>query len=154
MKKYTQIGTISIAVFIPLLLIFIIRLFHSGVSLQWESIGLQVLVLVLLVCLLTFYKLTICIDETTISFTFGIGWFGRSYKFSEIKSCEPVKNPWLAGIGIRWMGNGWLYNVSGLKAIKLIFKHKTSIVRIGTNVPKEICALVREKLSNRTNQSK
>lgn len=97
-----------------------------------------------------FLQADIRIDKTTISFTFGIGWFGRSYKFSEIQSCKPVRNPWLAGIGIRWMGNGWLYNVSGLKAIELIFKNKKSVVRIGAGIPDEICTLVRKKLSDTT----
>lgn len=38
--------------------------------------------------------------------------------------------------------SGWLFNVSGLKAIELRFKHKTSVVRIGTNNPDEISQLI------------
>ncbi len=146
MKKYTQFGTFCLVIFVPILLILIIRLFMIGISFDPESIGLQALILIIFACLFTFYKLTIFIDEKNVSFKFGIDWFGKSYQFSEIESCEAVKNPILAGIGIRWLGNGWLYNVSGFKAIELTFRNKKSIVRIGTDKPEEITQVIQEKI--------
>lgn len=44
--------------------------------------------------------------------------------------------------------NGWLYNVSGLKAIELRFKHKISVVRIGTNNPDEISQLIQSLIGS------
>ena len=44
--------------------------------------------------------------------------------------------------------NGWLYNVSGLKAIELRFKHKPSVVRIGTDNPHEISQLIQSLIGS------
>lgn len=38
--------------------------------------------------------------------------------------------------------NGWLYNVTGLKAIELQFNNKKSVVRIGTNQSEEISEII------------
>jgi hypothetical protein len=40
------------------------------------------------------------------------------------------------------LSNGWLYSVSGLKAIELQFKNRKSVIRIGTDNPEEIADLV------------
>lgn len=145
-KKYSQSGFIVI-IFLPAILISGIGIYKTGDFTSTESIILAFSCLTLLACMLVFYKLTILIDERSISFKFGIGWFGKKYKFTEIESCEIVSNNILHGIGIRWIGTGWLYNVSAGKAIELRFKNKKSVVRIGTDKPREICELVRERLS-------
>lgn len=147
MKKYTQFGTFIVLVISPILFFTCIGMLGIGLSADAESIILLLTCLTMLACLLVFYKLTILIDNEHVSFKFGMGWFGKKYKLSEIDSCVPVKNQVLHGIGIRFIGNGWLYNVSGLKAIELRFKNKKSVVRIGTDKPEEICELVRERLS-------
>jgi hypothetical protein len=61
---------------------------------------------------------------------------------ADIQSCKAVRNNPLSGIGIRMIPGGWLYNVSGLKAIELTFKNKKSKVRIGTDKPGEIAELL------------
>lgn len=145
-KKFTQLGTICIAVFLPILIMEGIVLYKTGISDDPKFIILSLVWILIFFCLLTFYKMTIRIDGNAISFKFGIGWFGKTYPLSEIESCEAVRNHWLAGIGIRWLGNGWLYNVSGLKAIELRFKNKKSVVRLGSNKPDEICENLRKYL--------
>jgi hypothetical protein len=72
----------------------------------------------------------------------GVGLFGKTYKLNQIESCSPIKNSPIFGIGIRIIPNGWLYNVTGTSAIELRFKGKSSVVRIGTNIPDEICKAV------------
>lgn len=139
MKKYTQTGAFIIAIFAIILIVLPIGLFQFEKSPKAETVYFGFILLAVLVSLLFFYKLTITVDEKGISFKFGIGWFGKKYLFSEIASCKPVRNKWYYGIGIRYLGNGWLYNVSGLKAIELTFKNKKSVVRIGTDQPEEIC---------------
>ena len=63
------------------------------------------------------------------------------------------------GVGIRMLSNGWLYNVSGLKAVELQFNNRKSIIRIGTNKPDEISQLIQsliaggEVLNNETGNS-
>jgi len=141
-KKYTQFGTFTVAVLAPILLFFVFRLIKLSGNQGPQTIVFLIVASTMLIALLNFYKLTIFIDNNYFSFKLGIGLIGKSYKLSDIKSCTPVRNSAFLGIGIRMLGNGWLYNVTGLKAIELQFYSKDSIVRIGTNRPEEISEVV------------
>jgi hypothetical protein len=146
-KKYTQFGTFSVIIMLPLLLLFTGLLIKSGLTNSPDFYVHIFLVLTFLVCLLIFYKLTIIVDRTSVSFRLGIGLISKSYKISDIKFCRPVSNSVISGIGIRMLPNGWLYNVSGLKAIELQFINKKSVIRIGTNRPDEISQLVQSLIA-------
>jgi hypothetical protein len=143
-KKYTQFGTFTVIIMSVLLIVFASLLIKHGFSADQETYLYAFLVVIFLICLLTFYKLTIIVDNTTVSFKLGIGLLGKSYQISEIKSCNSVKNLWIYGVGIRKLPNGWLYNVSGFKAIELRFKDRTKVIRIGTNRPDEIAGVIKE----------
>ena len=97
-----------------------------------------------------FYQLTIIVDSSNVSFKLGIGLVRKSYKISDLKSCKPVTNSALNGIGIRMLSNGWLYNVTGLKAIELQFKNRKSVIRIGTDRPEEISELIQSLIGGDT----
>ena len=101
-----------------------------------------ILALSMIMCLLIFYKLTIFLDNTSISFKLGIGLISRKYFFTDIQSCKAVRNSPVFGVGIRMIPDGWLYNVSGLSAVELTFKNKKSRVRIGTDKPDEISEIL------------
>jgi hypothetical protein len=141
-KKYTQFGTFSVIALLPILIVFGILSIKTGINGSFEFTIMLLVALTFLICLLTFYKLTIKVSSTQVSFKMGVGLWHKSYKLSEIASCKPVKNAIFWGIGVRMLPNGWLYNVSGFKAIELRFKNRTSVVRIGTNRPEEISELV------------
>jgi len=141
-KKFTQFGTFTVIIMSVLLIVFAILLINHGFSAESETYLYAILVFTSLTCLLLFYKLTIIVDNEAISFKLGIGLLGKSYEISEIKSCRPVKNLWIYGVGIHKLPNGWLYNVSGLKAIELRFKDSTRVVRIGTDNPDEIAGVI------------
>ena len=141
-KKYIQFGTVSVVILLPLFLLFAVLAIKSALANSSELIVLGIVAFTFFLCLLTFYKLTITIDSTHVSFKLGIGLFSKSYKIANISSCTPVTNSAFYGIGIRMLPNGWLYNVSGLKAIELRFKHKASVIRIGTNKPDEVSQFI------------
>lgn len=141
-RKYKQFGTISVIILLPLLLLFTGMLIKSGLTNSPDFFIHIFLVVTFLLCVLTFYQLTITVNETHVAFKLGIGLWNKKYKISDVKSCKPVTNSVISGIGIRMLPNGWLYNVSGLKAVELQFKNKKSIIRIGTNKPEEISELV------------
>lgn len=147
-KKYTQFGTFSVAIMLPFFLLFAVLMIKSALVNSPDFYILTILSLTFLVCLLIFYKLTIAVDNTHISFKLGIGLISKSYRIADLSSCTPITNSALFGIGIRLLPNGWLYNVSGLKAIELRFKHKTSVVRIGTNNPGEISQLIQSLIGS------
>lgn len=137
-KTYTQFGKLSVAVMLPLLILSVIMLVSIGLDELITIVTFSFVILTLLICLLIFYKLTISVSDTYVSFSLGIGLVSRKYPISDIKSCKPVKNNILTGVGIRMLTNGWLYNVSGLHAIELTFKNRKSVVRIGTDKPEEV----------------
>ena len=147
-KKFTQFGTVSVAILLPLFLLFAGLTIKSALANTPELIVLSILALTLLLCLLTFYKLTITVDNTHVSFNLGIGLVSKSYKIEDISSCTPITNSAIYGIGIRLLPGGWLYNVSGLKAIELRFKHKASVIRIGTNKPDEISQFIQSLMGS------
>lgn len=148
-KKYTQFGTFSVVIMLPLLLLFSVLLIKSWLANTPDFYIHIFLVLTFLICLLIFYKLTIIVDRTHVSFKLGIGLVRKTYKIEDLKSCKAVTNSIFNGIGIRMLSNGWLYNVSGLEAIELQFVNKKSIVRIGTNNSDEISHLIQSRIGDK-----
>jgi len=147
-KKYIQFGTVSVVILLPLFLLFAVLAIKSALANSSELIVLEILAFTFSICLLTFYKLTITVDSTHVSFKLGIGLVSKSYKIADLSSCMPVTNSAIYGIGIRLLPGGWLYNVSGLKAIELRFKHKASVIRIGTNKPDEISQFIQSLIGS------
>lgn len=141
-REFTHFGTFLIAIFAPIVLLSAGLLIRAGLTSSPEVYVLLSLFIVFFICLLTFYKLKIIVDNTTVSFKLGLGLFGKSYNISEIYSCKPVRNSAIYGMGVRKISNGWLYNVSGLEAIELSFKNSKKIVRIGTKNPFEVSELI------------
>ncbi|MGB4291843.1 MAG: hypothetical protein WBJ37_03035 [Bacteroidales bacterium] len=140
--RFTQPGTFSIAILIPVFGLMLFLMFSSGLN---DTIQIAIFVftaLILLMGILLFYKITIYIDERQVYFKMGCGLISKRYNLDEIKSCKTVRNPLLYGIGLRKIPGGWLYNVSGLDAIELEFKNSRSIVRIGTNKPEEVASII------------
>jgi hypothetical protein len=148
-KKYTQVGTASILIMVPLFLFFSGMAISSGLTNRPDFMIMGFVSILMLLCCLTFYKITIAVSQTQVSFKMGIGLFGKTYQMSDIRQCRPVSNSFIAGIGIRMLPNGWLYNVSGIKAIELQFKNKYSVVRIGTNKPEEISEYIQSIVTGR-----
>jgi hypothetical protein len=69
----------------------------------------------------------------------GIGLIRRNIPLSTIRAFAPVTNRWYYGWGVRFTPYGMLYNVSGLRAVEVLFENGRR-VRIGTD---ESDALVR-----------
>jgi hypothetical protein len=127
---------------IPILLFCLIMIIISGFKDMILVSTCGFLALTMAICLLIFYKLTIYLNDTSISFKLGIGLITRKYLIADIQSCKAVRNDPLSGIGIRMIPGGWLYNVSGLNAIELTFKNQKSKVRIGTDKHDEITEIL------------
>ena len=64
-------------------------------------------------------------DETVyrdrVSCHFGRGIVHRSIALADLASVSLVRNSWLAGWGVRLTPTGWMWNVSGLDAVELVF---------------------------------
>jgi len=79
-----------------------------------------------------FSKLTVRIEDTLLTASFGRGWPQRVIDLSDVATAAAVRNTWIQGWGIRKISGGWMYNVWGLDAIEFTTKSGT-LVRIGTN---------------------
>lgn len=148
-KKYTQFGTLSVSVLLPVLIFCIVMIIITGFDEIAPALILLFVIVTLLVCLLIFYKLTIEIDDTHLSFSLGTGLIKKKYALRDIENCMPVKNSVVYGVGIRLIPNGWLYNVSGQYAVELTFKNKKSKIRIGTDKPEEVAETVNKLLNKK-----
>jgi len=96
-----------------------------------------IVLFVLAICLYLFHSLTIEIDDNNLRFYFAHGFWKKNISLEEIDRIEIVKNHWYYGWGIKLMPHGWLYNVSGLKAIE-IQKKNGRMIRIGSDEPEKV----------------
>ncbi len=66
-----------------------------------------------------FSTLTITVSPTSVTWHFTSQLFRRSVLLDEIVGAEPVYAHWLRGIGVRWISNGWLYNIRPGEAVEI-----------------------------------
>lgn len=93
-----------------------------------------------------FRDLTVEVGHESVHLRFGTGLIRKSFMLSEIESTAVVRNSWLNGWGIRYIGNGWLYNVDGLDAVELRLRNGRR-ARIGTDEPAALETAIRERLA-------
>ena len=60
----------------------------------------MIVLIILLVCLVLFYRLRITIDAETLCASFGIGVIRKRVRLAEIVACEPIRIRWWHGWGI------------------------------------------------------
>lgn len=86
---------------------------------------------IILFCILSFYKMSLIIDDKMIILSLGVGWIKRKFEILEIKSCQVSYSGLTSGLGIRYIDGVWLYNVKFGKTVELSFKNKSNIVQFG-----------------------
>ncbi len=84
-----------------------------------------------------FSSLTVQVTDRELMFYFGPGFWTRRFALDDIISVEVVRNSALYGWGIRYTPHGWLYNVSGLRAVEVTIRGEEQL-RIGTDEPKAL----------------
>ena len=140
--RHTQFGTVNVVITIALLpLVFLPAWLAGAAPLAW------LILVFLLGVLVVFYNLTVVIDDAHLRIAFGIGLIRKRFPLDQIDSCQPVRNSWLYGWGIRLTHRGWLYNVSGLDAVELKMKSGKTC-RIGTDEPEVLATALQEALES------
>ncbi len=86
------------------------------------------------------YKLTVKINDGFLKFWFGPGIFWKTIPLEKIAYCEPFKGV-IFGWGIHAGSGGWLYNVSGMKAVTVVLRSGKKMY-IGTDEPKRLVEAV------------
>lgn len=105
------------------------------------SVGVIAVFILLGAALLVFSRLTTVVRDKTFEVFFGLGLVRRRISLNEVREVHVVRNPWYCGWGIRWIGNGWLWNVSGLDAIELRLRDGRRF-RVGSDEPERLAAAI------------
>lgn len=135
--EHTQIGMVMVVVLA--LGIFCATFWMIYLGFSW--IGLLVLV-ALDVSLILFSTLTVTIENRILMISFGPGVIRKTFDLSQVRECLVVSTPIHYGFGIRWMPDGWLYNVSGTHAVDMTMKNGKHY-RIGTDTPEDLAQVIR-----------
>ena len=141
--RHTQVGYLIIATMAAVMVWIGVVLANSGIN--WAAIGGLA---VIAVALVLFSSLTVVIGEDEVEARFGPGPISKRFKLNEIESCQVVKNHWYYGWGIRLTPHGVLYTVSGLDAVEIKLRTGKKF-RIGTDVPQELEAAIRQAITSR-----
>ena len=141
--RHTQVGYLIIAAMAAVMVWIGVVLANSGIN--WTAIGGLA---VIAVALVLFSSLTVVIGEDEVEARFGPGPIRKRFKLNEIESWQVVKNHWYYGWGIRLTPHGVLYTVSGLDAVEIKLRTGKKF-RIGTDVPQELEAAIRQAITSR-----
>jgi hypothetical protein len=125
--EHTQIGHVIIWSLLAIILIVIGGLIsHHAPSV--------IVSIILLVCVVLFYRLKITIEDETLCASFGSGIIRKRVRLAEIVGCEPIRTRWWYEWGIHLTPYGWLYNVSGFDAVAITL-HNGRKIALGTDDP-------------------
>jgi hypothetical protein len=84
-----------------------------------------------------FSALTITIEDGLLRASFGPGLIQKKVNLAEIASVRPIPVRWWYGWGIRLTPDGWLYNVSGWKAVEITLRDGRRFC-LGTDEPEDL----------------
>jgi len=130
--RHTQPGWVTGASVAGVLLVILALAPRMGASL-----GLWLIAVVLALVLLVFSALTVEVDRDAIRLRLGIGLVRKTIPLTRVQSWSPVSNPWYVGWGIRLGPGYWMWNVSGLSAVEIVYEDGRRF-RIGTDEPEEL----------------
>ena len=92
---------------------------------------------ILSVCAILFSSITIRITETDLRWHFGPGLIRKKVALADIQQAEITRTKLIHGWGIHLTPQGWLYNVSGFKAVAIKMKNGKQFV-LGTDEPEKL----------------
>jgi len=99
----------------------------------------QALAATLALIALLFGTLTVEVSAGRLHWMFGLGWFRKSVSLFDIASVEPIRTSFWWGWGIHLTPKGWLYNVSGWRAVHIRLKNGREFM-LGTDEPEALIA--------------
>jgi hypothetical protein len=140
--EHTQIGHVVIWPLVAIILIASGGLIGSSLHREPPLI----VSIILLVCLVLFYKLRITIEGETFCASFEPGIISKRVRLTEIVGWEPIRIRWWYGWGIHLTPCGWLYNVSGFDAVAITLRDGRKFA-LGTDDPDGLTTAIRAGIS-------
>ena len=101
--------------------------------------------IILLVCVVLFYRLKITIDDETLCASFGPGIIRKRIPLADIVGCDPIRIHWWYGWGTDLTPYGCLYNVSGFDAVAITLRDGRKFA-LGTDDPHGLTAGIRDTI--------
>jgi 4-amino-4-deoxy-L-arabinose transferase-like glycosyltransferase len=95
--------------------------------------------------LLLFWSLTVEVKNDHILVYFGFGVIHKKIFLSDIQQVNVVRTPLYYGWGIRPAQHGWMFNVSGLGGVELIFKNNERF-RIASDEPGRLAEVIQNQM--------
>ncbi|KJY73435.1 hypothetical protein TW78_09655 [Vibrio coralliilyticus] len=111
MYKQTEVNKVLIVLLSILSAIIVLTSNHIGSAITALIVNLVIGGL--------FYSLTVEVSANKVRWYFGFGFLRKEVDVSSIVDISPYETKWYQGIGFRLLKDGWLYNVSIGKALKL-----------------------------------
>jgi hypothetical protein len=138
----TQIGWV-VLIFFGIIAIFSLTMLYLG-----KHKGPEIFAFGPLVPMILYPTMTIQVYENRLRFFMGPGLIGKSFRFEDIVSCQPVRNRWWHGWGMAYNKDGWIYNVSGFGAIAIEIQHgeKRRKYRLGSAEPERAAAAIQQAM--------
>jgi hypothetical protein len=97
----------------------------------------------LLVGTIFFSTLTITIEDGVLRARFGPGLIRKKVRLADIVSVRSIPVRWWYGWGIHLTPHGWLYNVSGWKAVEITLRNGRRFC-LGTDEPENLQRAIQE----------
>jgi hypothetical protein len=135
--QHTQIGHAIVWSLLAIILIV-----NGGLGHHAPPLAVSIM---LLVCLILFYRLNVTIDDETLCASFGPGIIRKRVPLADIVRCEPIRIRWWYGWGIHVTPCGWLYNVSGFDAVAITLRDGRKLA-LGTDDPHGLTAGIRDAI--------
>ena len=93
-----------------------------------------------------FHSLNISVDDNNVYWSFGPGFWKKSIPIDQIQSVSVVSTKWYFGLGIRFIGQGWLYNVSFSNAVRISL-HDGEHVFLATSQHESLAHVIQTQIS-------
>jgi hypothetical protein len=139
--RHTQRGTLIVVVMLAVSLITVALGFFVHRALLFS-------IPILLVSGWLFHSLTIEVTESELRWRFGPGLIRKSVLLSDITSARHVRTNFIEGWGIHLSRFGWLYNVSGKRAVAFTMKNGKNFA-LGTDEPDELVRVINSCIAER-----
>lgn len=139
--RHTQIGVVSVVGSIAGSLTQLFRAVRDVKRHRrwaWVSVPRAALTVSAMVL---FSTLRVEVDEREVVACFTGGALPRRVPLSEIESAKVVTVPWYHGWGLRKVRDGWMYNVSGRRAVALELR-EGRVFTIGSDEPDALLAAI------------
>ncbi len=133
--RHTQIGYVTIC---ALGVACLLTAYRMSSALEPQQ---AVALVILLACMLTFSSMTVEVKDGQLSWWFGFGLIRKSVPLVDLVGGSLVRIKWYHGWGIHLLGNGWLYNVAGFRAVEFRRSDGTNF-QLGTDEPEVLLAAV------------